>query len=166
MPQHAKVEHDNGGNEGPQQHQEFALGDEVGFASFVNQLRDFTHGAVHGQVLQPHEDDQAETEAEGAEQQPDGQQAMPVHAEERNRREVGQFQGRLAAFFCGWSSGLRQRVAGGQKQQSGNDCRSSRKAFLRNPASRGHKIGGISAHHNPPKDSYSGVTTCDFAPER
>jgi len=28
MPQHAKVEHDDGGNEGPQQHQELALRDQ------------------------------------------------------------------------------------------------------------------------------------------
>src|ERR1019366_4563519 len=84
MPQHAKVEHYDDGNEGPQQHQEFALGDEVGLTGFVNQFRDFAHGAVHGQVLQAHEDDHAEAEAEDAEQQPDHEQAMAVHAEERN----------------------------------------------------------------------------------
>ncbi len=82
MPQHAKVEHDDGGNEGPQQHQELALRDQIGFAGFVNQFRDFAHGAVHGQVLQTHENHHAEAEAENAEQKPDHQQAVSVHTEE------------------------------------------------------------------------------------
>ncbi len=137
MPQHAKVEHDDDGNEGPQQHEEFALGDEVGLAGFVNQFRDFAHGAVHGQVLQAHEDDHAEAEAEDAEQQPDCQQAVPIHTKERNRRKVGQFQGRLAARF----GGLCQRVAGGQKQQRCKRCGSFRKL-----ASHGRKINVPSAH--------------------
>ena len=51
MPQHAKIEHDNRGNERPQQHQKFALSDQVGLAGFVNQFRNFAHGAVHGEIL-------------------------------------------------------------------------------------------------------------------
>ena len=91
MPEHAKVEDDDGGNEGPQQHQELALGDQIGLAGFVNQFRNFAHGTMHGQVLQPHEDDHAKAEAEDAEQQPNRQQTMAVHAEERDRRKVRQF---------------------------------------------------------------------------
>ena len=81
MPQKTKIEHDDGGNEGPQQHQELALRDQVSLTGFVNQFRDFAHGAVHGQVLQTHENNHAEAEAENAEQQPDHQQAVPVHTE-------------------------------------------------------------------------------------
>ncbi len=85
MPQHAKIKHDDGGNEGPEQHQELALRDQVGLAGFVNQFRNFAHGAVHRKVLQPHEDHHAETEAKHAEQQSDEQKLVAIYAEERDR---------------------------------------------------------------------------------
>jgi len=89
---------------------------------------------------------------------------MAVDTEERNRRKVGQLQGRLATCFVSLGGGLRQGAAGSHKQQGGKHRESIRKASFRKasfcePVSDGRKIGVPSAHHNPPK--YSGVTTCD-----
>ena len=149
MPQHAEVHRDDDRDKRPQQHQELALCDQISLAGLINQFRDFAHGAMYGQVLQPHEDRHAEAEAEDAKQQPDHQQPMPVDAEERNRRKVRQLQGRLAARFGGLSGRLRQRVAG--SQQSCKGCRNPSK-----PASHGRKIAVPSAHQNPPKNPIQG----------
>ena len=78
MQQDAEVEDDDDGDEGPQQQEEFALGDEVGLAGLVDEFGDFAHGAVDGQVLQPPVDDQAEAEAEQAEQNADQEQLVAV----------------------------------------------------------------------------------------
>ena len=81
---------------------------------------------------------------------------MPVHAEERHGRQVGQFQRRLATCFVSWGGGLRQRVADGQKQQSSKGCRSFHKAAFRKPSSHGRKIGVPGAHQNPPRILFRG----------
>ena len=97
----------------PQQHQELALRDQVGLAGFVDQFRDFAHGAMHGQVLQAHEDGHAETEAKHAEQQmPISSSLWPSIAlfKKADRRKVGQLQRSLAA--AGLFGGLRQRAGG------------------------------------------------------
>ena len=46
MLEYAEVEQDDDGDEGPQQKDEFALRDEVGFAGLVDEFGDFAHGAV------------------------------------------------------------------------------------------------------------------------
>ena len=164
MAQHAKVDSDNDRDKGPQQHQELALRDEVGLAGFVDQFRDLSHGAVHGQILQAHEDDHAETEAENAEEQANHEETMAVDSEEGDRGKVGEFEGRLAARFFG---GLRQCVADGQEHQSGRVAKILANVLSRSNVSQTslyrHKIGVPSAHSNPPKDP-SGVTMCDLAP--
>ena len=66
--QHAEVQHDDDGDEDPQQEEEFALRDEVRLAGFVDQLGNFAHGAVHRQVLQAHVNRQAEDQSEDAKQ--------------------------------------------------------------------------------------------------
>jgi hypothetical protein len=149
MSQHAKIKHNDGRNKRPQQHQELALREQIGLAGFVNQLRNFAHGAMYRQVLQPHVNQHAKAQTEDAEQQPYHQQPMPVDPEERNRRKVGQFQSRLATLRR-----LGQRAAGSEKQQSGKRCRNFRK-----PACYGRKVGVPSTHQNPPKKSF-GVTAC------
>ena len=90
------------------------------------------------QVLEPHEDRHAKQQPKDTEGNANQQQIMAIHAEEGNGGEVGNLQRGLAARL---SSRLRQRAAGGQKQQSGKGCESFRKA-----ASHRRKIGVPSAH--------------------
>ncbi len=78
MQQHAEVKHDHDGDEDLEQQQEFALGDQIGFAGLVDQLGNFPHRAMHRQVLQPRVDDQAEDQAENAEHDPEEQKFVPV----------------------------------------------------------------------------------------
>ena len=51
--QHSKVKNDDDRDENPEQKQELALGYQVGLTSFINELRDFAHRAVHWQIFQP-----------------------------------------------------------------------------------------------------------------
>ena len=104
--QHAEVEHDDDGNEEPQDQQEFALGDQIGLAGLVNQLGNLEHGTMHRHLPQAGIDDEAETQTEDAEQNANHQQAMAVDAEEENLREIGKLQAGFAADFVG---GLGQR---------------------------------------------------------
>ena len=80
MGKHTKVEHNNGGDERFQNQNELALRNQVGLASLVNQLRDFSHRLVHRQVLQVHEDCQSEPQTEQANHDSAQQQPMPIHA--------------------------------------------------------------------------------------
>ena len=97
--QHAEVEHDDHGDEALQEQEELALGDEIGFAGFVDQLGDLAHGAVHGQVLQPLIDGQAEEQAENTKQDAEEQELMAVDAKKGHLREVRQLEIGLAACF-------------------------------------------------------------------
>ena len=106
--QHAEIEHDDDGDEEPQDQQEFALGDQVGLAGLVNQLGNLEHGTMHGHLPQAGVNDQAEAQAEDAEQDADHQQAMAVDAEEQYLREIGKFQSWLRRP-------LRGRVGPGRK---------------------------------------------------
>ena len=99
--QHAEVKHDDDGDEEPQDQQEFALGDQIGFAGLVNQFGNLEHGAMHWHIPQAGIDDQPEAQTEDAEQNADHQQAMTVNAEEQYLREVGKFQAGFAADFMG-----------------------------------------------------------------
>ena len=95
--QHAEIQDHGRGDERPQQHQEFALGDQVRFAGLINQLGYFAHRAVHRQILQPHVNRHAEDQPEHAEQDSPHQQLVPVHAQKLHLRQIRQLQIGFAA---------------------------------------------------------------------
>ena len=80
--ENAEVEDDDDGDEEPEEKEEFALGEEVGFAGFVDQLGNFAHGAMHGQIFQARVNEKTEGQAENAEENAPEQQAVTVHAHE------------------------------------------------------------------------------------
>ena len=124
--EHAEVKQDDDGDEDPQQQNEFALRDEIGFAGFVDELGDFAHGAMHRQVLQAHVDDHAEAESEDAEQDADQKQTMAVDGavQEADRGKIREFQ---RGFAAGFSSGLSQSGSGADGEQRGQRQRRFRK---------------------------------------
>ena len=97
--QPAEVSRNNDRDESPQQQDEFALRDQIRLAGFVDQFRNFAHGAMHRQVFQPHKDRHAKAEPEQAEQDSDQQQFVAIDGanEEADLRKVGQLQGSFAA---------------------------------------------------------------------
>ncbi len=97
--EHAEVKNDDDGDEQPEQHQELALGEEVGFAGFVDELGNVEHRAMHGQIFQSAVDDQAESQAENAEENAEEQQFVAVDAEKRNGGEIRKLEGGFAAGF-------------------------------------------------------------------
>ena len=98
--QEAEVEDDDDADEALEQHQEFPLCREVGFAGLVNQLGNFEHRPVYGHVLQPHINDQAENHAQHAKKQTEHQQAAAADAaQKRNTIQVRQVQIGLASLF-------------------------------------------------------------------
>ncbi len=97
----AEVEDDNDGDEEPENDEEFALGDEVSLAGFVDQLRDVAHGAMHGQILEAPVDHQAEDQAEDAKENAEEQQCVAVDAEELHLAQIGKLQRCFAACFLG-----------------------------------------------------------------
>ena len=101
MLEDAEVEQNDDGDERPEQKDEFALGDEIRLAGFVDEFGDFAHGAMHGQVLEAHVDDHAETEPEEAEQNADHEQVVAVDGavEEADGGKVGKFERGFAARF-------------------------------------------------------------------
>ncbi len=78
--QNAEVERDDDRDEGPEQKDELALRDQIGFAGLIDQFGNFEHGAMDRQVLQLHIDGEAEQEAAGAEEQADHQKGVSVEA--------------------------------------------------------------------------------------
>src|SRR5205823_9793505 len=88
----AEIQHDHNGNEGPEQQKEFALRLEIGFASFVNELGDVAHGLVDRQMFQARVNGESEGQAEQAEENPEKQEFVAVHAEEGDLGKVGQLQ--------------------------------------------------------------------------
>ena len=102
---HAKVKQDDDGDESPQQQDEFALGDEIGFAGLVDEFGDFAHGAMNRQVLEAHVDDHAEAKPEDTEENADHQQAMAVDGavQKADRGKVREFK---RGFASGFGSGL------------------------------------------------------------
>ena len=95
--QPSEVRQDDDRDERPQDHQELALRDQVGLAGFVDQVGDVAHGLVDRHVLELQADRQAEDQAEGAEDEADGQQLVAVHAEKADRRQIGELQVGFAA---------------------------------------------------------------------
>ena len=107
--QHAEVQHDHHRDERLQQHQEFALRNQVGFAGLVNQVGDFQHRAVYRQIFQPRINRQAKNEPENAENNPEKQQLVSIDSvQESHRRQVRQLQIRFAAHRRFRSRLLRQ----------------------------------------------------------
>src|SRR5439155_20979894 len=99
--QKPEIENDDHGDEGFQEAKEFALGGEIGFAGFVDQLRHFAHGIVHRQVAQAKENDQAKDQAgrvyhEAAHEQAGAgdaaQDGYTVRIPAGNGTQVGQLQ--------------------------------------------------------------------------
>jgi len=86
-------------DERPQHEDELALGDEVGLARLVDQLRHLEHRLVHRHRLELRERRYAERQAEGAHQQPAHQQRPAVHAVKVDDRQIRQRQRRLTARF-------------------------------------------------------------------
>ncbi len=93
----AEVDGGDGPDEEPQDHDEAPLRDEVGLAGLVDQLGDFAHRAVDGQVLELRVNPHPEAEAERADDDAEHEEGAPVDAEELDRAEVGQHEVGLAA---------------------------------------------------------------------
>src|SRR5207248_5690683 len=78
----AKIQHDDDGDENPEQQEEFALRGEIGFAGFVDEFGDVAHGFVDGEIFQARVNDEAEREAEEAEENAEEKKFVAVDAEE------------------------------------------------------------------------------------
>src|SRR5262249_40089563 len=120
---------------------ELALGDEIGFASLVDQFGDFEHGPMHGQILQPHVNGQAESESKEAEHDSDQQQLVAVDSQEAYRREVREFEAGLSTL----GTGLGQGSGRYQHYRGERGCES-----LGETASLGRNTCP-DAHEDPPK---------------
>ncbi len=101
-------------DEGPQDHQEFALSDQIGFAGFVDQVGNVAHGFMDRHFLELKADRQPEQQAEGAEDQADGQQLVAVHAEKADGREIRKLQ---VGFAPGSLAGLSESGGSIQHKQ-------------------------------------------------
>ena len=85
--QHLEIDQDDGGNEHPEQQQEFALRHQVGLAGFPNQLGNLSHGAVNRQVLQAAIDDHSKQQPKDAKQDAEHEQLVAVHAQKLHLRK-------------------------------------------------------------------------------
>ena len=108
----AEIQRDNDGDEDPEQHDELALRDQIGFAGFIDQLGHFAHRFMNRQVLQLHEDRQSKDQAGDAEEQSDHQQSGSAEAEMIHRRKVRQLQAGFAArrFLRAGDGGQQQKA--------------------------------------------------------
>src|SRR5690349_11739860 len=101
----AEIEHDDNGDEGPEQEQEFALWCGISFAGVVDELGDVAHGFVDGEIFQARVNPESEDEAEEAEENTEEEKLVSGHSQERHRREVGELQVGFAAGFVGACGG-------------------------------------------------------------
>jgi len=101
--QQPEVEDDDDSDEHFEQDEELALRGEVSLAGLVDQLGDFPHGGMHRHVAQPHENDEPENQAEGADDEATQQQVVTADAvEEGSYAEIGQLEvGFAASLFLG-----------------------------------------------------------------
>ena len=81
-----------GGNEHPEQQQEFPLRNQVGLAGFPNQLGDLCHGAVNRQVLQAAIDDHSKQQSKDAKEDADHQQLVAIHAQKLHLGKIGELK--------------------------------------------------------------------------
>src|SRR5258707_183843 len=91
----SEVAHHDRADEDLQQEDEFALGDEVGLAGLVDQLRDLAHRAMDRQVLELCIGDETEEQAQDADDQSEEQECFAAHAEKRDQLQVRQHEVRL-----------------------------------------------------------------------
>ena len=99
-----------------QQHQKFALRDEIRLAGLVDQLGDIAHRLVHGQILESRVDRQAEEQTEDANENAPEEKLVAVDAAgELNGGKIGKLEAGLAARFA-FRLG-RQRARGGDKSR-------------------------------------------------
>ena len=112
--QQTEIKDDDDRNEGFQQQQEFPLRDEIGLASFENELGHLAHGGVHGHVPQADENHEAENQAQCADHKAAHQKRVPVDAaQERGGTQIRKLEVRFAA-----SGFLRHQRRRGQAEQS------------------------------------------------
>ena len=90
--EHAEIQDDDDGDENLEDGQERALREQIGLAGLVDQLGDLAHRAVHRQVLQLVEDDQAEEDAERGDAEADHEQRAALIAADRHQAQIGKNQ--------------------------------------------------------------------------
>src|SRR5205823_12622550 len=88
--QKSEVAENHHRDEGPQDEDELSLRHQIGLAGLVDQLGNLTHGLVDRKVLQVQINSQSKEQPQEAEDQADKEQVVAGHAQERNRRQVGQ----------------------------------------------------------------------------
>ena len=154
MLEHAEVQNNNDGDEGPEEEDEFALGDEISFAGLVNKFGDFAHGAMHREILEAHIDNHAEAESENAEQNADHQQSMAVDGaiKKADLGKVRKFQRGFAAGFRRGLSEGRGSADGKQRGHGKSFFQESRVQETRyHTASLGRSSGEPGAHNESSK---------------
>ena len=91
--QKAEIEHDDRANEELQNQQKPALREQVGFAGFVDQLRDFQHGLMYRQVAQMRVHRQPEHKAQDTDPQANLKNCRALNAaHESSRVQVRELQ--------------------------------------------------------------------------
>ena len=83
-------------DERPEDGDELPLGDQVGLAGFVDELRDLEHRPVDRELADLHVLDESEDHPANADDQSKQEQIVTGHPEEVHRAEVGDLQLRLA----------------------------------------------------------------------
>ena len=112
--QPAEVQHDDDGDENPQEKKEFALRGEIGFAGFVDEFGNVAHGFVDGEIFQAGVNHESESQPEQTEEDAEEQKFVAVHAEEADLRKVGELQIGFAARF------VRASGSGGEERNGGS----------------------------------------------
>src|SRR2546429_9099181 len=90
--QPAEVQHDDDGDENPQEKKEVALRGEIGFAGFVDEFGNVAHGFVDGEIFQAGVNHESESQPEQTEEDAEEQKFVAVHAVEADLRKVGELQ--------------------------------------------------------------------------
>ena len=161
--EHAEIQHDDDGDEDLEDGDELALRDQVGLAGLVNQLGDLAHRAVHRQVLQLVEDDQAEEDAERPRRP--GRSSAACGRRSRRRRPGRDRAGR------GWPRRLRALAFGGLRGRCSRlgllRANGGRAPPARSPATIASATIAPRARPNPLNDSVITVSaplvTCQLA---
>src|SRR5271155_1758541 len=108
--ENAEVNDDHDSDKQPQQNEEFALREEVRFASFVNEFRNVAHGLMHGHPFEAAINSQAEDKAEHAKHDAEQKQLMPIDPKKSNLRKIGHFQRSFTAGFLSHGGGARKKA--------------------------------------------------------
>src|SRR5271168_2728392 len=95
----AEIKDDDYRDKQPQEDEEFALSEEVGFAGLVDELGDVTHGLVYGHAFEAAVNCQAENESKHAKDDAKEKQLVAIDSEKAYLRKIGYFQGGFTAGF-------------------------------------------------------------------